>query len=204
MALAEFIVSFREVFEIALIVGIMLACLEKTKNAKHARLVWLGVALALVASVAVAYAFETLAGGYEEHGGLFEAGVSIASGLLVGALAAIMLFDKGMGKRLEEGMKTKAGAAGGLGIVLFAFVNILHEGVEIVLMLGSVWLSSRTLDIAFAAAGAIAAVLLAYAVIKSVVRLDMGKFFRLTGALLALLAAWLLVNGVAEFAGLHS
>jgi len=204
MAFAEFIVSFREVFEIALIIGIMLAYLEKTKNRKYARLVWLGVALAAIASVGIAYAFESLAGGYEEHGGFFEAGVSIVSGILVGALAAIMLFDKGMGKKIERGMKAKVGVAGELGIMAFAFVNILHEGVEIVLMLGSVWLSSRTLDFGYAALGAIAAIVLSYAAIKSVVRMDVGKFFRWTGVILALLAAWLLVNGAMELAGLRS
>ena len=204
MALAEFIVSFREVFEIALIAGIMLAYLEKVKKPEYAKFVWLGVLLAAIASVAVAYAFESLAGGYEKHGGLFEAGASIISGLLVGALAAVMLLDKGMRKHIEQGMKTKVGVAGWLGVVAFAFVNILHEGVEIVLMLGSVWLSSRTLDFTYAALGAAAAIVLAYAAIKPIVRMDISKFFRWTGIALALLAAWLLMNGIMELVGIGS
>ena len=201
MALAEFIVAFREVFEIALILGIMLSYLAKTKNWKYARAVYLGSALAVLASIAVAYAFQSLAGGYEEHGALFEAAVSIASALLVGALAAIMLFRKNLGGHIERGMKMRIGAAEELGLVGFAFVNILHEGVEIVLMLGGVWLSARALDLASAAAGGAIAVALAYAAMRSIIRMDLGKFFRLTGILLALLAGWLLLNGIAELAG---
>jgi high-affinity Fe2+/Pb2+ permease len=37
---------FREVFEISLVVGIMLAYLHKTKNGKHAPWVYAGAALA--------------------------------------------------------------------------------------------------------------------------------------------------------------
>ena len=57
MALAEFIVTFREFFEIAFVIGILLAYLRKTGNGKLDVYVYLGIALAVVASVSAAFAF---------------------------------------------------------------------------------------------------------------------------------------------------
>lgn len=207
--IAEFIISFREFFEIALIAGLALAYLEKTGNRKYAWLVCAGVALAAIASVAAAWAFESLAGGFAAHEGQFEAVVSIASGVLIGALSLAMLsgrqFWNQLGEGNREGGKAKkrrdatsiSGRESAL-LVFAVFANVFREGVEIVLMLGGVWLSSKGLDLVSIGAGALAAFALAYAMFRSFVRLDVKKFLRLSGMLLALFAGWLLLHGILE------
>ena len=200
--LAEFLVAFREVFEIALIIGLIFGVLKKTKNERYLPLVYLGVLLAAAASVAAIWAFESLAGGFEAHEGIFEASTSILSALLVAGLAFFMLKGNGMKESIENGMQRKIDSAKMAGIAAFTFFNIFREGTEIILMMGSVWLSSGALDLAAAAAGAALAIALAIAVVRSMVKLDLAKFFRWTGVLLALFSAWLLIHGVSELFGI--
>ncbi len=201
--IAEFMISFREFFEIALIAGLALAYLEKTGNRKSAWLVYAGAALAAIASVAAAWAFESVAGGFEAHEGQFEAVVSIASAVLIGGLALAMLsgrpFWNPVGEKTGKSKKGIALSGNEQALLAFAvFANIFREGAEIVLMLGGVWLSSKGLDFLSIGAGAIAAFALAYAMFRSVVNLDVKRFLRFTGILLALFAGWLLLHGVSE------
>src|SRR3989344_8359932 len=83
MALAEFVVAFREVFEIALVLGIMLVYLSKAKGTGHTKFVYLGAALAVVASIGAAYAFESLAGGFEANEELLEGITLVLAAILV-------------------------------------------------------------------------------------------------------------------------
>jgi len=196
--LAEFIISFREFFEIALIIGIALAYVRKTGNRKHAWLIYAGAALAAIASLAAAFAFQALAGGFEAHEGQFEAIVSIVSAVLIGGLAIAMLGNRRFWNPFGKKKPKKLDSAGNVLLAFAVFANIFREGVEIVLMLGGVWLSSKGIDIVFVAAGALAAVALAYASFRSIARLDVKRFLRLTGIILALFAGWLLLHGISE------
>ncbi|MBI4399262.1 FTR1 family protein, partial [Candidatus Micrarchaeota archaeon] len=63
--LPEFLITFRESLEAALVVGIVLAYLEKTQNTQYNRHVYLGIITAVVASIIVAFSFEAFAGGFE-------------------------------------------------------------------------------------------------------------------------------------------
>ena len=63
--LSEFIITFRETLEVALIVGIILSYLTKTKETKYNPVVYVGLVAGLVASVIGAILFNTLAGGFE-------------------------------------------------------------------------------------------------------------------------------------------
>jgi|GEM_PF-2530403 len=195
--LAEFAISFREFFEIALIIGLALAYLKKTGNSKHEWLVYAGAGIATIASFAAAITFESLAGGFEAHEGQFEAAVSIVSAILIGGVALAML-DR---RRIWNPYGKRGGKLDNRGKAVLAFAvfaNVFREGVEIVLMLGGVWLSSKGIDFTAIVAGALAALALAYASFKSIVRLDVKKFLWLSGIILALFAGWLLLHGISE------
>lgn len=196
--LAEFIISFREFFEIALVVGIMLAYLHKTKNGKHSGLVYLGVALAAAGSVLAAAAFETVAGGFEANEAVFEGTTLILAALLVTWLNMWMLGQKNVAKGIEGGMKLKMDSGRRLGLVAFAFIAVFREGVEIVLFLGGIGIATGTVDAVASLLGGAAALALGYAVLKRMVRLDLKTFFLATSAMLAVLAAGLLSQGVHE------
>ena len=61
---SSFIITFRETLEAALIVGIILAYLTRTKRIKYNNIVYLGIVSAIVASVISALLFNKLAGGF--------------------------------------------------------------------------------------------------------------------------------------------
>ena len=63
--ISDFIITFRETLEAALIVGIILAYLVKTKRIRYAPVVYIGIGTAVVASIISAFLFSALAGGFE-------------------------------------------------------------------------------------------------------------------------------------------
>lgn len=198
MALAEFIVMFRETFEIALVLGIMLAYLYRTKNGKYARFVYAGAALAVLASFASAAAFSLLAGGFEGNEALFEGITLVLACALVTWLILWMFRQGNVERKLEGEMEERIARHAQLGLAAFAFLAVLREGVEMVIFTGGIALSTGALSLAAGAAGAVAAVLLAWAVFRRTVKLDLKAFFLATSAMLVLLAAGLLSQGVHE------
>lgn len=198
MALAEFVVAFREVFEIALVLGIMLAYLAKTKSSKQSPIVYIGAALAVLASIAAAYAFEALAGGFEQNEALFEGTTLVLAAILVTWLNFWMLGQANVRKGIESRVGEHAASGAWPSLAAFAFIAVFREGVEIVLFLNGIAIATGALSLAWAVAGGIAAVVLSYAVLRQLVKLDMKKFFLATSVMLAVLAAGLLSQGVHE------
>jgi len=198
MALAEFVVAFREVFEIALVLGIMLAYLSKTKSAKQGKAVYLGALVAVAASIGAAYAFEALAGGFEAHEEIFEGITLVLAAILVTWLNFWMVGQANVRKGIESSVGRHAASGAWLSLAAFSFIAVFREGVEIVLFLNGIAITTGALSLAWAAAGGIAAVLLSYAVLRQLVKLDMKKFFLATSVMLAVLAAGLLSQGVHE------
>lgn len=198
MALAEFVVAFREVFEIALVLGIMLAYLSKAKGAKHVKFVYIGAAVAVLASVGAAYAFEALAGGFEANEALFEGITLVLAAVLVTWLNFWMVGQANVRKGIESSVGRHAASGAWLSLAAFSFIAVFREGVEMVLFLNGIAITTGTMSLAWAAVGGIAAVLLSYAVLRQLVKLDMKKFFLATSVMLAVLAAGLLSQGVHE------
>ncbi len=198
MALAEFIVLFREVFEIALVIGIMLAYLHKTKNSKHFGSIFLGAALAAIASLLAAAAFSFAAGGFEKNEALFEGMVLVSSSILVTWLLLWMFGQKNLVKGIERGLKVNIGHKEEAGLVVFSFIAVFREGAELVLFLWGILASTGAINLAGAFSGGALALLLAYAFFRHAVKLDLRSFFTHTSVLLVLLAAGLLSQGVHE------
>ncbi|MFA6035434.1 MAG: FTR1 family protein, partial [Candidatus Micrarchaeia archaeon] len=198
MALAEFFVTFREFFEIALIVGVMLAYLQKTGNGKLAKHVYLGAALAAVASIVPVLAFGEFAEVFEQNEAIFEGVTLMLACALVTWLIVWMMQQRSITESLKQGLKAKVEGGQALGIVALSFIAVFREGVEVVLFLGGINISTGALSLGWAIAGAFAAIILVYAMFRSIVQLDLDMFFKVTSALLILLAAGLLSQGVHE------
>ena len=220
MALAEFIVAFREFFEIAAVLGVMLAYLHKSNHGKLSKYVWAGAAAAGVASVAAALLFETVAGGFEQHEKIFEGITLVVAAGFVTWLILWMFGQKNVAEGIKQGVRrnigggSAAGAEGmdgrgfgkerGLfagkaaGLAAFAFVAVFREGIEIVLFFWGIKTVAGGISLIGALAGAAGAFALAFAVFGLLVRLDLGKFFTVTGAILVLMAGGLLGQGVHE------
>lgn len=200
--LSPLIITFRETLEAALVVGIVLAYLEKTKQTKFNSSVYLAIASALLASVLAAVAFETVAGGFEGRSEELFEGVTM---LLAAALLTTMIVWMGKQKHVREELERKVGAevveGHRFGIFMLVFLSVLREGVETVIFLGAT--GFRAESGAFGnLIGGILGIVLALAVgfllfVQSR-RLPIKKFFQATSLLLILFAAGLVAHGVHE------
>src|SRR5581483_2959880 len=101
-----------------------------------------------------------------------------------------------------EGLAADAVAAGpgrvGRAMVVMAFLAVLREGFETVVFLLAAFAEpgSGTSAGVGAALGIVVAVVLGYGIYRGGVHLNLSKFFRVTGLVLVLVAAGLVVNAL--------
>ena len=62
--ISEFIITFRETLEVALVVGIVLSYLARTKQTKYNNVVYVGIGFGIVASIIGALIFIEIYGGF--------------------------------------------------------------------------------------------------------------------------------------------
>jgi high-affinity iron transporter len=197
------VVVLREGFEASLVVGIVLAFLDRTGRRDGFAAVWAGVAAALILSLAVGTAL--FAAGKELEGrseAIFEGVVMLTAA----ALLTWMIFwmrSRARTLRSEIEGKTQAAVEAGstIGLALVVFVGVAREGVETALFLfSSVEGSSPLVSLVGAVIGGAAAVGLGYLFYRGSHRLNLRWFFTITSALLLLFAGFLLASGLHELA----
>src|SRR5579862_8514538 len=153
-----FVVTLREGVEAALVVGLALATLRKLGRPDLARSVWAGVLLAAALSIAAGIALKIT--DFNPDGAV-EGTVLLVSSALV---AWLVLWVHRHGKSMKQRTEAKLGSLSGgpkFGIFLFAFLMVLREGAETVLMLAGV---DFTTDSVLAASGAVAGIVVAIAI----------------------------------------
>ncbi len=197
--LAAFVVLFREGFEASLLVAIVLAYLAQIGHVKERRQVWYGVGAAIAVSLGLSgFLFATvgeLEGPAEK---IFEA---CALFLAVGFLTYMVLWmrreSRALAGNIRRDVDSAVGRGGGLALASLVFIMVLREGVETGLFIFGIARASTPLQTTIGAtAGILAAVALGYAVYVLGTRINLGAFFKYTGAFLILVAAGLLAQGV--------
>ena len=197
---AGYLLGLREGLEAALIVGLLLGALRRTRHPEMARSVWLGVASAAALSLLVGALLVRigagLSGAAEE---LFE-GVMLT--LAVAVLTWVVVWMQGQraaaGAEAEVGRAATAGQRGA--VFLAAFVAVGREGLETGLFVSAAAVASETGPILLGTAlGLITAALLGAGLYLATLRLDVARFFAVTSVLLILFAAGLLGHAVHEF-----
>lgn len=200
--MGSFFITLREGFEAALLIGLILAYLKKTGNLRdHAREVWLGVSLGVAFSVVVGAVLFATVGEVEGTAEALYEGLGM---LLAAAVVTWMVFwmrkqAATIGSHLREQVSDSLREGGGAALVLVAFVGVAREGVETALFLfASTEESGPVVAVTAAVLGLVAAVGLGIAFYRGALRLDLGKFFTVTGVLVIAFAAWLIFNGLHE------
>ena len=126
--------------------------------------------------------------------------------LAVGFLTYMVLWmrreSRALAGNIRRDVDSAVGRGGGLALASLVFIMVLREGVETGLFVFGIARASTPLQTAIGAtAGILAAVGLGYAVYALGTRINLGAFFKYTGAFLILVAAGLLAQGVVESAG---
>lgn len=196
-----FVIMLREGVEAALVMGIILAYLRKIDRGDLNRSVYWGMGLAVGASLLGAWALARLH--FNEE--LFE-GVAMLSGAVFVATMVIWMWRtarrlKGEIERRVGVIARQAGSNYSYGLVAFTFVMIFREGVETVLFLSAVNLTTDgLLSFLGGVVGLGLAIALGVSFFNGAVRIDLGRFFKVTGLVLLVFACQLLISGVHELA----
>ncbi len=199
--LPGFLLTLREGLEAALLVGITLGVLARLQRTNIRRFVWLGVAAAVALSLGVGLALQAAGApleGKAEH--LFEAVTMV---LAAGVLTWMILWMQRQGRQTSQALETEVRAAAIENqrwvLFLIAFTAVLREGVETALFLTAAAMTASSAAIlAGAILGLTAAVALGWALYATTLRLNLRRFFQVTGALLMLFAAGLVGHAVHE------
>ncbi len=197
--IASLIITFRETLEAALIVGIVLSYLARTRQTRYNGVVYIGVASAIAASIVGALLFTNLAGGFTGRAEeIFEGIVMLIGASLLTTMILWMMKQSHIATELQDRVATEVGKARRFGLFSLVFVSVLREGIETVIFLGAATFASRDASLIGALAGIVAATLLGYAIFTGSMRIDLKMFFKITSVLLILFAAGLIAQGIHE------
>jgi high-affinity iron transporter len=194
--LQAFIITLREGVEAALIVGITLAYLAKIGRVELKKTVYAALIAAFLGSIGVAVAISRA----HLNEDAFEGWIMLGAAFFV---VTMVIFMMKTGRKLKGDIEGKVGLLAGndawFGLFAFIFLMVLREGAETVLMLAAVSLnSSQLLSFLGTLLGVIAAIAFGVMFVKGSVRINLQKFFRVTTAIMFLVAAQLLISGLHE------
>jgi high-affinity iron transporter len=200
--LSTFLIALREGLEASLIISILLAYLVRTGKAPLARNIWIGVALATTLSLAfgaaLSFTSRELSPAHEE---LFAGATSLASVAFVTAMVFWMRRTaRGMGKELQ-GKVEGALALGSIALISTAFFAVVREGLETSLFIYANFrtVRSNTAPSLGLIIGLLAAIALGTSIYRKTVKINLGRFFTITGFGLIVVAGGVLSHGIGEF-----
>ena len=204
--LSNAIIGLREGLEASLVVGILLAYLTKTGRQHLKRSVWTGVAAAIVLSVAVSALLQQVSHELGERSAeVFAGAMSLgAVGLVTWMIFWMRRTARGLRAELQ-GQLDSAIAVGTGAVTTLAFLAVAREGVETAVFL---WTSiaggrSAVAGTTGALLGLLAAIALGRLVMRGAIKMDLSKFFRVSGVALIVVAGAVLSYGVAELQEAH-
>ena len=197
--LSALLVALREGVEAALVVGIVLVYLGRTGRRHLTRYVWSGLAAAVAASIGGAALLD--------HWKISEDGFEGLLMVLAGVLVVTMIWwmnrvARRLRKEIEgrvEMLAQRTTMAAGLGLAGFVFLMVAREGVELVLILRAVELSSEGVSIWIGTSlGLALAAAVGVFFFQGTLRVPLGRFFAATSAILCIVAAQMFLTGLHE------
>lgn len=207
--LPTFLLSLREGLEAALILGIVLGAVSKIHRKDLSPYVWLGALSAVLVSILTAVILTSFGMSLEDQAEKIFEGVTM---LLAAGILTWMIFWMGKQARflkseLEDGVNKAAATKGKRAVFTLAFLAVVREGVELAIFITAAFFAGNqgetSANLIQILAGTIlglgTAALLGYTIFSTTVRLDLRRFFQVTGILLILFAAGLVAHGVHEF-----
>lgn len=202
LVLPTYLITLREGVEAALVVGIVLACLQKARQTRLNLWVYLGIVAGIVVSILIGVLFgwliQTLGAASPVAEPLLEAVFSIgAIALLSWMLIWMTQQARAMKTQVEGGVAAalQQSLSSAWGIFTLIFLAVTREGFETV-----VFIAAKFQQGLFPAVGALAglatAILIGVGLFKWGIRLNLRLFFQVMGIILLLIVAGLVVTAL--------
>jgi len=201
---ASYLIGLREGLEATLVVSILVAYLVKADRRRQLLPLWAGVAAAVLLSVLfgalLTYTETTLLADYRSRE-LFEAITSVVAVVLV---TWMIFWLRRTARRLKGELTGKLEAAIGVGTLAvagIAFVSVIREGLETALLFytAAQGATSTATPLIAISLGLLTAVLIGFGLYAGAIRVNLSKFFTVSGVLLIFVAAGILKYGVHDF-----
>ena len=197
--LSNALIGLREGLEAALVVSILVAFLVRTERRAALPWVWAGVAVAVALSVAVGalLTFTSSSMSFEAQE-TFGGSMSIVA---VGFVTWMIFWMRRTARALSGELRGKLEEAlriGSWAVVLMAFLAVGREGLETAVFFWAAAQAagSTSTPLLGFLVGIAVAVALAYLIYRGAVRINLARFFNVTGTLLIFVAAGILAYGM--------
>ncbi|MGL5034863.1 MAG: FTR1 family iron permease [Microcystaceae cyanobacterium] len=208
-ALPIFVITLREGVEASLVVGIVLACLQKAGQTQLNRWVYQGIGGGVVASVLVGFLLGGLFQEVENYDSPYTPFLKAVLAALFGLMALVMLSwmliwmtkqAKSLKAEVESEIRQALSSSADAGRVIFlvVFIAVLREGFETVLFVLTKFQSGWQSPTLGAIAGLGLAVLFGYLLFKVGVKVNLKLFFQVMGSLLLLIVGGLAIGILKE------
>ena len=194
-----FLIGLREGLEAALIVGIVGAFLKR--NGRSVRPMFIGLALAVVISIAVGVGLDLLSTSLpQRQQEMLETVIGAIAVVFVTTMIIWMNRNAfALKGELEREAAQAINAGGSMALAVMAFLAVLKEGFETaVFLLAAAQTSSgsRWYAVLGGAAGIAVAVAIGVGLYFGALKINLGRFFRVTGIFLVLIAAGLVMTAL--------
>jgi high-affinity iron transporter len=198
--LPTFVIGLREGVEASLVVGIIAAFLRQGGHRAALRAMWVGVGLALVVCAGVAVGLQVLDASLPQQ--QQEALETVVAAAAVGMVTFMIVWMRRHAPTLAAELRASAAEAvahrSAWALVAMAFLAVMREGIETAVFLLAAFEASGDSSSAGlgAALGIVIAAAIGYGIYRGGVRLDLRRFFRVTAAVLVLVAAGLVASAI--------
>jgi high-affinity iron transporter len=195
--LPTFVIGLREGVEASLIVGIVAAFLRQQGRLDALRWMWTGVTIAVVLCIGVAVALQIVDDSLPQR--QQERLETVVAAIAVGMVTFMIVWMRRHARDLAGEIREHAAGALARGsvwaLVAMAFFAVVREGLETAVFLLAAFQASGNATSAGAGAvlGIVVAVAVGWGIYGGGVRVNLGRFFRLTSVALVLVAAGLVM-----------
>lgn len=198
--LPTFVIGLREGLEASLIVGIVAAFLRQRGRRDLLRWVIVGVSASILLCLIVGIVLRVVSQNLpqKQQEGLETVIGAVAVGMVTYMVVWMRRHSRGLKGQLTAATETAIDSGSSYALVAMAFLAVLREGFETVVFLLAAFNESASGASAGVGAllGIVVAVGLGYGIYRGGVRINLSKFFRVTGVVLVLVAAGLVVNAL--------
>lgn len=199
-----FLIALRDGLEAALIVGIICAYLVKLGRRDALPKVILGAVLAAGLSLASGVIVVNTIGRLDHRLQATLEGLAAVVAVLI--MTRMLFWMRRQGRAIKGELESQVSAALAMGstraLIGLVFIAVIREGVEMTLFFLAI-LASQSGDATSAVIGGLlgltVAMALGWAIFAAGIRINLGRFFTVTGILLIFVSAGLVVYAITEF-----